>query len=201
MDAMYYDQYRVSKTKLHAKDRKKPRQPSENAEGVIMMADFKHDHHKYLGSAQNSKIHSLKDLIEFNKAHPDLEMPSMSGPVAMTSWPGSYGTATMEALPAIFSSVNLPATLAPANEPSTSAPATSTACIPIPRNKGKDTDQRVRARHPPGYDNQGLLTDAEESNISPEDYEKNISHLRKVKRRRRRSKAPQSFQPEHQYTE
>lgn len=33
-----------------------------------------------------------------------------------------------------------------------------------------------------GYDDQGLLIDAEESDLSPEDYEKNLSHLRKVAR-------------------
>ncbi|KAI8404772.1 hypothetical protein FOFC_14244 [Fusarium oxysporum] len=81
----------------------------QDSEDVIMMADFKHDLNKYLESAENSKIHSLKDLIEFNKAHRDLEMP-------------------------------------------------------------------------PGYDDQGLLIDAEESDLSPEDYEKNLSHLRKVAR-------------------
>ncbi|KAF5548339.1 glu asp-tRNA amidotransferase subunit A [Fusarium phyllophilum] len=81
----------------------------KNSEGVITMADFKHDLNKYLESAENSKIHSLKDLIEFNKAHPDLEMP-------------------------------------------------------------------------PGYDDQGLLIDAEESDLSREDYEKNLSHLQKVAR-------------------
>ncbi|KAF5968000.1 hypothetical protein FBULB1_10953 [Fusarium bulbicola] len=81
----------------------------KDSEGVIMMADFKHDLNKYLESAENSKIHSLKDLIEFNKAHPDLEMP-------------------------------------------------------------------------PGYDDQGLLIDAEESDTSLEDYEKNLAHLRKVAR-------------------
>ncbi|KAF5599974.1 glu asp-tRNA amidotransferase subunit A [Fusarium pseudoanthophilum] len=77
--------------------------------GVIMMADFKHDLNKFLESAENTKIHSLAELIEFNKAHPDLEMP-------------------------------------------------------------------------PGYDDQGLLIDAEESDLSLEDYEKNLSHLRKVAR-------------------
>ncbi|KAL5598149.1 hypothetical protein FOBRF1_011942 [Fusarium oxysporum] len=81
----------------------------QDSEDVIMMADFKHDLNKYLESAENSKIHSLKDLIEFNKAHRDLEMP-------------------------------------------------------------------------PGYDDQGLLINAEESDLSPEDYEKNLSHLRKVTR-------------------
>ncbi|KLO99774.1 glu/asp-tRNA amidotransferase subunit A [Fusarium fujikuroi] len=81
----------------------------KDSEGVIMMADFKHDLNKYLESAENSKIHSLKDLVEFNKAHPDLETP-------------------------------------------------------------------------PGYDDQGLLIDAQESDISIEDYEKNLSHLRKVAR-------------------
>jgi hypothetical protein len=40
-----------------------------------IVADFKHDLNKYLESAENSKVHSLKDLIEFNKAHRDLEMP------------------------------------------------------------------------------------------------------------------------------
>ncbi|KAI1063472.1 hypothetical protein LB506_012763 [Fusarium annulatum] len=95
----------------------------KDSEGVIMskspprrmirvdeiVADFKHDLNKYLESAENSKIHSLKDLVEFNKAHPDLETP-------------------------------------------------------------------------PGYDDQGLLIDAQESDISIEDYEKNLSHLRKVAR-------------------
>ncbi|KAL9565717.1 hypothetical protein ACKAV7_009899 [Fusarium commune] len=81
----------------------------KDSEDVIMMADFKHDLNKYLESAENSKIHSLKDLIEFNKAHRELEMP-------------------------------------------------------------------------PGYDDQGLLIDAQESDISAEDYEKNLSHLRKVAR-------------------
>lgn len=61
----------------------------KDSEGVIMskspprrmirvdeiVADFKHDLNKYLESSENSKIHSLKDLVEFNKAHPDLEMP------------------------------------------------------------------------------------------------------------------------------
>ncbi|KAF5702105.1 glu asp-tRNA amidotransferase subunit A [Fusarium mundagurra] len=79
----------------------------KDSEGVIMMADFKRDLNKYLESAENSKVHSLKDLIEFNKAHPGLEMP-------------------------------------------------------------------------PGYNDQGLLIDAEESDISPKDYEKNLSHLRQV---------------------
>ncbi|KAF5644455.1 glu asp-tRNA amidotransferase subunit A [Fusarium sp. NRRL 52700] len=33
---------------------------------------------------------------------------------------------------------------------------------------------------PPGYDDQGLLIEAEESDMSPEEYEKNLAHLRKV---------------------
>jgi amidase len=33
-----------------------------------------------------------------------------------------------------------------------------------------------------GYDDQGLLIDAEELDLSSEDYEKNLSHLRKVTR-------------------
>lgn len=52
----------------------------KDSEGVIMMADFKHDLNKFLESAQNTKIHSLADLIEFNKAHPDLEMPPGMSP-------------------------------------------------------------------------------------------------------------------------
>ncbi|RKL48109.1 hypothetical protein BFJ70_g2467 [Fusarium oxysporum] len=42
---------------------------------------------------------------------------------------------------------------------------------------GQDSEDVIMS-----YDDQGLLIDAEESDLSPEDYEKNLSHLRKVAR-------------------
>lgn len=36
---------------------------------------FEGDLRGYLSGLDESKIHSLADLIEFNKAHPDLELP------------------------------------------------------------------------------------------------------------------------------
>ncbi|KAH8822071.1 amidase signature domain-containing protein [Xylogone sp. PMI_703] len=43
--------------------------------GSIMYADFRPSLNKYLENLESSPVRSLKELIDFNNAHPDLELP------------------------------------------------------------------------------------------------------------------------------
>ncbi|KAH8591672.1 amidase signature domain-containing protein [Bisporella sp. PMI_857] len=43
--------------------------------GSMMFADFRSSLNHYLEGLKSSKVRSLKELIEFNDAHPDLELP------------------------------------------------------------------------------------------------------------------------------
>ncbi len=44
-------------------------------EMTVLLYDFKHDLNEYLATRKNLKIHTLTDLIAFNKAHAKTEMP------------------------------------------------------------------------------------------------------------------------------
>lgn len=45
------------------------------AEMTVLLYEFKHDLNKYLATRKGLKVHSLADIIKFNKAHASEEMP------------------------------------------------------------------------------------------------------------------------------
>lgn len=45
------------------------------AENTVLLYEFKHDINAYLSHRRGLKVHTLADLIAFNKAHADTEMP------------------------------------------------------------------------------------------------------------------------------